>query len=112
MTSLAIHLTNVFFHFNSYQFHDRFIISTGALFLSCKLFDQKLKIEKLATAYHRLTTEIYKREKGIIDDSKINEIGEEICAAESDILSTINFNMNFDNPYTIIDDISKRYFKD
>jgi hypothetical protein len=80
--------------------------------LSCKLFDQKLKIEKLATAYNRLITDLHKREKVIIDSNTINEIGERVCAAESDLLSTINYNMGFDNPYTIIDDINKKYLKD
>ena len=120
MTSLAIHITHLFFHFNSFRYYDRYVsfidcevTCAGALFLSCKILDMLVNVKDVCAKHHK----VYKKyinnlEKDILDDALCNALKEKICIAESALLKTLNYELNFDMPYLFLDDLCKRYYRE
>ena len=62
--------------------------------------------------FHSVQEKLKKAEPEILEERVVNHIKEQVCIAESDILKTIEYKLNFELPYGIIEDICKNYFKE
>jgi hypothetical protein len=109
----------MFFHFNSYLYYDRFvdsvltqIICASALFLACKIFDSHLEMQSICASHHKVYRKCIKHDDLMLDEKIIETLREKICIAESVILKTLKYNLNFEMPYPYLDELVKKYFKE
>lgn len=66
----------------------------------------------ICAAHHKISRKFIRPDNEIIDDSILGKLREQICVAESSILKTIKYNLNFDLPYQYLDELNKRYPKE
>ena len=102
MTSLAIHLSHLFFHKKCYMYYDRFVVAAACLFLSCKIYDKHPEIKKLSTSFIKVMRKLDNEEEGLIEESDVVASREKICQAESDIIKVLNYDFEFDVAYKFI----------
>jgi len=113
ITSLSIHLVNYFFYKNSYLENDRFVVCAGSILLASKVLDIHIQTRRLCSAYHTEYSKINKvDEESLLDERVFAKIKDKICEAESNLLKTIGYKLNFDNPYDHINQIYKNWFMD
>lgn len=94
-TMLAIHLTNFFFHKKSFKQFDRFIICVAALVLACKILDFHIDLRNVSSKYYSLHSDlISKKEKEIITKTLTDSIKQQICQAEEDLMSSLNYDLD------------------
>ena len=77
-----------------------------------KIFDTYLDMHAICAAHHKISRKFIRPDNEIIDDSILGKLREQICVAESSILKTIKYNLNFDLPYQYLDELNKRYPKE
>ena len=57
ITSVAVHLVNYFFHFNSYLNYDRRLFCAASLLLASKILEPPQKLKNVAAQYLKLIHE-------------------------------------------------------
>ena len=113
ITSLSIHVVNYYFYKNSYLNYDRFILCAGSILLASKILDIHIQTRRLCSVFHSEHSKINKSEdENLLDERTFTKIKDKICEAESNLLKTIEFKLNFENPYSHIDQIYKNWFMD
>lgn len=96
--------TQVFFLKKSYINYEKEIISCAALYLSQKNEYYKKKLSDFLFVYHKnkMTGQLFKP----MSDAQKNELTEQICIWECQILKVIGFKLELDMPYSYIKEFS------
>lgn len=84
----------------------------ASLFLSCKIFDTPIRISQISSAYIKLRREVDNKGQDIIDNRHVEETGEKICEAESDIIKVIDYKLKFEVPYRTVDVLFNQYIEE
>ena len=112
ITSLALHLAIAFFHRKCYVNHDRFIVLTAALLLATKLRDMDSRLKILCSRFDQVIKQqnlmtigrgmMGNSEMELYTEDKYRRLKDEITIAESELLRTLEYDIDFISPYEYI----------
>ncbi len=78
------------------------MIASAAIFLACKVLDQRRKLKDICAVYHKMKYIILGTLKPTLEQNDVDEISKLVVVAESKILRTINYDFNFQLPYSYL----------
>ena len=102
--SLALHISQIFFQKKCYLFYDRFLILTASFALASKLKDMDCRLKQVCHSYYNIISRMTMCFEPFNED-KMKKIKDEICIAETEILRTLQYRIDFDTPH----DYLKKY---
>jgi hypothetical protein len=117
----ANYMVNLFFIRRSYLNYDRFIVSTSALMLACKIQNFRRQGKRIYpsnfastyhSVYHRRLHSTSDKQPPVFEDSLKSEYLAKIFKAEFKLLKTLEFDVDIDLPLNHISFVVSRLYKD
>ena len=101
LPTIALQIAAKFFHLKCYINHDRFIILASCLLLATKLKDMDMKLKNLCFAFHSIMSRLTQSSTPV-DENRIKTISEQIMIAESEVLRTLEYNIDCTSPHEYV----------
>lgn len=117
----ANYMINLFFIRRSYLNYDRFIVSTSALMLACKIHNFRRQGKRIYpsnfastyhSVYHRRLHNTTDKQPPVFEDSLKSEYLAKIFKAEFKLLKTLEFDVDIDMPLNHLDYVVGRLYQD
>ena len=72
-----------------------------------------INVKDICAKHHRVYSRyINPRATEVLDESLCNKLKDKVCIAESLILKSLKYELNFEMPYNFLDDLCKKYFRE